>query len=157
METLHNYYNQFIEIINQHMNDLEEFINADYETKKSMIKTSLYKNRRFIFYMTIIAIILAFLSLEYERCVCTGTSNIIKIQKGGEPLAGILEQMKSVFGIVGEKLATAGNYMMERLKFIWYTVFAFIIIGLMIVSPFFIYLFIIFMMFKFLVKGTMRM
>jgi hypothetical protein len=121
-----------------------------------MIKTTLYKNRKFIFYMTVIAIVLAFLSLEYERSMCTRANKVFKVQKGGEPLAGILEQMKNVFGVVGEKLAAAGNYMMERLKFIWYTVFAFAILGLMVVSPFFIYLFVVFMMFKFLVKGTMR-
>jgi hypothetical protein len=156
METFQNYYNKFIEIINQRIIDLEEFINADYETKKVMIKTTLYKNRRFIFYMTIIAIVLAFLSLEYERSIYNCPNKSIKIQKGGEPLAGMTEQIKGVFGVVGEKLASAGNYMVERLQFIWYTIFAFMILGLIVVSPLFIYLFIVFIMFKFLVKGTMK-
>lgn len=155
--TIEKYYHYFIEIINQRITDLEEFINADYETKKVMIKTTLYKNRRFIFYMTVIAIVLAFLSLEYERNMYSCANKTIKFQKGGEPLAGMTEQIKGVFGVVGEKLSQAGNYMLERLQFIWYTVFAFIILGLMIVSPLFIYLFIVFMMFKFLVKGTMKM
>lgn len=156
MITIQNYYNKFIKIIKQRMTDLEEFINADYETKKVIIKTILYKNRKFIFYMTIIAIILAFLSLEYERSMYSCPNKSIKIQKGGEPLAGMTEQIKGAFGVVGEKLASAGNYMVERLQFIWYTIFAFMILGLIIVSPLFIYLFIVFMMFKFLVKGTMK-
>ena len=157
MDTFQNYYNKFIETINQRITDLEEFINADYETKKVMIKTTLYKNRKFIFYMTVIAIVLAFLSLEYERSVRASVPKTIRsVQKGGEGLAGMTEQIKGVFGVVGEKLSQAGNYMVERLQFIWYTVFAFAILGLMIVSPFFIYLFVVFMMFKFLVKGTMR-
>jgi hypothetical protein len=152
METLKEYYSKINNIIKQRINELNIFIDADFETKKTIIKKSLYKNRILLFYLTIIAMLLAFLTLEFET-----RHKVIHKQKGGNPLAGMTDQIKNVFGVVGEKLQSAGQYMVDRLKFIWYTVFAFAILGLMIISPLFIYLFIIFMMFKFMVKGTMQM
>lgn len=158
METLKEYYNKINSIINQRINELSQFIESDFETKKNIIKKSLYKNKKFIFYMTIIAILLAFLSLEYEDSICNcRLVKVSNIQKGGNQLAGMTEQIKNVFGVVGEKLQQGAQYMLDRLKFIWYLLFAFIILGLMVVSPFFIYLFVIYMMFKFLIKGTMKM
>ena len=132
-------------------NNLDEFILDDNETKKNKIKKYIYNNRNVIYSLTIIGIVLAILSSEFEKSIFFKTNT--HILKGGN----IFDPNKpSIFAPVGKAFKSVGTFFVNRLTFIFNMILTFIILGLIIISPLFIYLFIIYMMFKFLIKGSMK-
>jgi len=134
-------------IINNRINEFNKLLTDEPEVRNQKIKKYIIKNSRLIFYLTIIGITLALLSVEYDKCSCI---------KNNRNLKGGSFTPTDMFGFLGTKIKQGGQYFADRVMTIVNFLISIVMIGLLIASPLFIYLFIIFMMFKFLIKRGME-
>jgi hypothetical protein len=145
-----------IEIIKTRIEEFNKFLDDDWETKKHKIKTTFYNNRYFIFYMTIIAIILAHLSIEYG---CSKKKSLV----GGNAFTeandlNFINNIKGNFKSVGQSMydKITGNYFISKLGFLWYLLVFLVVSGLVLISPFFLYLLVLYIIIKFLIFGAIQ-
>jgi hypothetical protein len=137
--------------INETYKNLEIFILDDIETKKQKVIYYLNKNKNIFTYLTIAGICIAILTIQYEH----NNKNIKYNQKGG--VQSILGNINTpgIFNSIGKIINPIFQFIKDRLVFIINTLISFIILGLAFIAPIFLYLFIIYMIFKYLFKNAL--
>jgi len=134
-------------ILKINIDELYIFILDDYITKKMKITNYLKKNINVLFYLTIIGLVLAILTIKIEK----STTRYFYNMKGG------VVNPTDIFGFLGRQVKNFTQFFVDRVKSIMYFILTIVMIGLIMVAPLFLYLLLIFMMFKYLVKGGMKL